>query len=465
MNHFLKSADMKKNFNQLFLIVFILSTSFNLLEGNVSFDTVRQKIVQYGIPFNKVPDPMDVTMYQINIRAFSEGGNFKGIIPRLDSIKDLGINLIYLMPINPVGKLNSVNSPYCLSDYLSVNPEFGSLQDLRELVNEAHKRDMAIILDWVANHTSWDNVWIKNKSWYQQDNSGNIISPPKQNWKDVAQLNFSNNEMRQAMISAMKYWVLTANVDGFRCDYSDGPPFDFWKEAIDTLRNKTGHKLIMLAEGTRKNHYEAGFDYIFGFRTFETLKRIYKSNRGVNFIDSLNISEFQGASEKQGVVRYTSNHDVNGSDGTPLELFDGERGSLAAFTVVAYMKGIPMIYNGQEVGTPYRLTFPFTSKNIQWSNNPGITAEYKKIIAFRNSNEAIRRGKLISYSNEDVCAFEKTMDKQKVLVIVNLRNKDITYKIISELTNSKWENISSGNKLILHEEIPLQPYEYLILKN
>ena len=281
---------------------------------------------QYGKPFTNVPDRRDVTIYQVNMRAFSEEGNFRGVLPRLDSIKALGANVIYLMPHYPVGQVKSVNSPYCIQDYKAVNPEFGTLEDLRAVVDGAHQRGMAVLLDWVANHTSYDHVWIKNKSWYLQDSLGNIISPPGMGWNDVAQLNFNNAAMRLALIDAMKYWVRAANIDGFRCDYSDGPPVDFWKQALDTLKNTFRHNYLMLSEGRRKEHYQIGFDYNFGFGFFENLKRIYRRDRSVLSIDSLNVSDYIGTLPGQQIIRYTSNHDVNGSDGTPLELFGGEKG-------------------------------------------------------------------------------------------------------------------------------------------
>jgi len=205
-------------------------------------------------------------MYQVNIRTFSPEGNLQGVTKRLDAIQSLGANVIYLMPIYPLGEVRSVNSPYCIKDYSLVNEEFGTLDDLRTLVEEAHNRDMAVILDWVANHTSFDNVWVEeHRSWYMQDSGGNIINPPRQNWRDVAQLDFSNQEMRLEMIETMKDWVLKANVDGFRCDYSDGPPYDFWKQAIDTLRAIPNRKLLLMSEGRRSDHFKAGFDYNFGF--------------------------------------------------------------------------------------------------------------------------------------------------------------------------------------------------------
>ncbi len=420
---------------------------------------------QYGKPFNNVPDRQDVTIYQVNMRVFSEEGNFKGVIARLDSIKAMGANVIYLMPHYPVGKARAVNSPYCIQDYKAVNPEFGTLEDLRALVDGAHTRNMAVMIDWVANHTSYDHEWTKNKSWYVQDSAGNIIHPPGTNWRDVAQLNFNNEEMRLALIDAMKYWVYAANIDGFRCDYSDGPPVDFWKQALDTLNNIKTHKLLLMSEGRRSEHYKIGFDYNFGFRFFSTLKNIYERGRSVHAIDSLNVSDYVGTSDGQSIIRYTSNHDVNGSDGTPLELFGGENGSMAAFVVVAYMKSTPMIYGGQEVGTPHRLTFPFTSSKIDWTLNPDLKEEYKLIIAFRNSSEPVRRGGLKSYSTDDICAFTKTLGGKKVLVLSNLRNKPITYSIPSDLANTSWKDAFNGSETTLTHTITLEPYSYIVYQN
>ena len=419
----------------------------------------------YGTPFENVPDRRDVTLYQVNMRTFSKEGNFRGVVARLDSIKALGANVIYLMPIYPIGIFKTSNSPYCVRDYKGINSEFGTLQDLRAIIDGAHSRNIAVILDWVPNHTSYDNAWTSNKTWYLQDSSGNIISPPGTGWNDVAQLNFNNSDMRLAMIKAMKYWVYTANVDGFRCDYSDGPPADFWKQAIDTLRNITSHKLLMLAEGTRSTNFEAGFDYNFGFRFFEKLKDIYEHNLSVRSIDTLNAADNKGATNGQQFIRYITNHDVNGSDGTPLELFGGQSGSIVAFVVAAYMNSVPMIYTGQEVGTPYRLVFPFTTKKIDWTINQDITAEYKKVIGFRNSSNAIRRGEMISYTTDDVCAFTRQHNGEKVFVMSNLRAKTIQYSLPSVVSNSKWIDVMKGGVVNLSEMITLPPYTYLVLKN
>jgi glycosidase len=435
-----------------FIVITLFISCFS-----AGFVTAQQQV-------SYVPERSDVNLYQINIRTFSKDGNLKGILPRLDSIKNLGMNVIYLMPIYPVGKVNAVNSPYCVKDYKLVNEEFGKLEDLKTLVNAIHERKMAVILDWVPNHTSYDHVWIKNKSWYLQDSTGKILSPPGQPWSDVAQLNFNNMDMRAEMISSMKYWVATANVDGFRCDYADGPTYDFWKQAVAELRAIPDHKLLLLAEGKRADHYKAGFDYNFGFTFFEHLKDIYGKNRSVLSIDTINVSDHKGTTNGQQIVRYTTNHDVNGSDGTPQDLFGGQKGSMAAFVVAAYMNSIPMIYNGQEVGTPYKLVFPFTGQKVDWSLNPAVTAEYKKIIAIRNSSAALRTNKVKSYSSDDICAFTKEKDKEKVLVLANLRNKEISYTTPKKLSGSKWTDAISGAVYEVGKNVVLPPYAYLVLK-
>ena len=419
---------------------------------------------RFGTPFDRVPDPRDVSIYQVNMRVFSPEGNFQGVIARLDSIRALGFNVVYLMPIYPVGQKRSVNSPYCIRDYTAVNKEFGTLEDLRHLVEESHARGMAVILDWVANHTAYDHPWTQNKSWYLQDEAGNIISPPGMGWNDVAQLNFKNQDMRNALIAAMKYWVLEANVDGFRCDYSDGPPHDFWKQALDTIRGIKSHSLLLLSEGRRSDHFKAGFDYNFGFRFFHHLKEIFSDKESARVIDTLNTRDYVGANANQRMVRYTSNHDVNGSDGTPLELFGGKKGSMAAFVIAAYMKSVPMLYNGQEVGTPHRLTFPFTSTKIDWTLNPDLKEEYRKLIAFRNSSLAIRRGEMVSFTTDDVCAFTKQEDRERVLVLVNVRNRAITYEVPAAVRGS-WKDAFTKKAMKVSKTMKLEPFQYMVLTN
>ena len=374
------------------------------LLGCILFSTTvyAQDPPQYGTPFAGVPDPRDASIYQVNMRCFSSTRNFQGVINRLDSIKALGVNVIYLMPVYPVGTdAKAVNSPYCIKDLNAVGAEFGTLDDLRRLVDGAHNLGLAVILDWVANQTSWDHPWItQHKDWYKQDGSGNIIQLGS--YADVAALNFSKADMQTAMINAMRYWVFTANIDGFRCDYADNPPISFWQLAITSLRGITTHKLLLLAEGTRSINYSAGFDFNFSFGFYSGLRSIYLNNSAVTKIDNLNSTDYVGAGSNNQVVRYVTNHDVYGSDGSPYNLFGGRNGTLAAQVVIAYMKSVSFIYNGVEVGNTVSMPFPFTSSVINWTQDLTVTTEIKKILALRNISVAIRQGSLTSYDNADV---------------------------------------------------------------
>lgn len=419
------------------------------------------EFVQYGIPFAGVPDAVDAAIYQVNIRQFSATRNLQGVTARLDSIRSLGVNVIYLMPVHPVGMLKAINSPYCVKNYREINPEFGTLADLRTLVDGAHSRGMSVMMDWVANHTAWDHPWMSNKSWYKQDGSGNVVSP--HGWNDVAQLNFNNADMRLEMINVMKYWVYEANVDGFRCDYADGPPASFWKQALDSLRNISTHKLLMLAEGTRSDHFYSGFDFTFGFRFYDALKNVFKSSSVTN-LTGVNAAEYTGAGLTNRVVRYTTNHDVNSSDGTPLELFGGAAGSMAAFVAAAYMKSIPMIYSGQEVGYSQRLSFPFTGTAINWNGNKAMTAEYKKLLAMYNSSTAIRRGTITTYSDASVCAFTRNHETETIFVASNLKNTELSFSLPAEMANTSWKNAFTNEPVTLATRLELQPWQYVVLK-
>ena len=425
---------------------------------------------QYGTPFAGVPNREDAVIYQVNMRAFSQGGNFAGVTARLDSIKALGVNVLYLMPIHPVGQATgsypSYNSPYAVKDHRAVNPEFGTLADLRALVDAAHQRGLAVLLDWVANHTSWDNAWITaHPEWYVRNAAG-AITPVSNNgttYNDVAQLDFANAALRLEMISAMKSWAFTANVDGFRCDYADFQPADFWQQATDTLRHVRTHKLLLLAEGARAANFTAGFDYNFGFGFYGGIKNVFRSSYPATTFDALNTSEYAGAVGTQQVVRYTTNHDVNGSDGTPVTLFGGDAGAMSAFIIASLYKGIPFVYNGQEAGMRTAIPFPFTSVKIQWGAHPDVTRAYKQLLAARAASAALRRGTPTAHSTANVCAFTKTAGTEQAFVLANVRNAATTYAVPAALAGT-WTNALDGSSVAVGASVALPAYGYLVLK-
>jgi len=419
---------------------------------------------QYGTPFTNVPDIADIQMYEVNPRVFSPQKNLDGITARLDSIKKLGINVVWLMPIYQTGSERSVGSPYAIKDYLSIHSDYGNLTDLRELVDKAHALDMAVMLDWVANHTSWDHAWTADKTWYVTDGSGNIVHPPGTNWQDVAELNYANAKMRLEMIKAMKYWALEANVDGFRCDFAAGVPSTFWKQAIDTLRKIPNRDLILFAEAEDKNLLTAGFDLIFGWPFYGKLKDVF-SGQAATQLYGTHQNEYNSLAPGKHILRWTTNHDQHAWDGTPQSIFGSSNAATAAFVIAAYMGGVPLVYNGQEIATPNQLPFfEGTNATINWSINPGIKTEYERILNFRKTNSALRSGALTDYSSNNVAAFVRKDGSEEVLVLVNVRNSNQTFTLPAALAQTNWNNAYTGSAVALGTTVALSGYQYLVLK-
>jgi glycosidase len=414
---------------------------------------------QYGSPFGDVPETEDVVMYEVNLRAFSPA-TIQGVISKLDHIKSLGVNVIWLMPIHPIGTINSVNSPYSVKNYRLVNPEFGTLADLRNLTDQAHQRGMAVILDWVANHTAWDNPWMKYPEWYTREN-GVVIHPQGTNWLDVADLDFNSQDMRKAMISAMKYWVFDANVDGFRCDAADWVPFAFWKQAIDSLNAIPGREIIMLAEGGRSDHFTAGFQMNYAWDFYGKLKSVF-SGQPASGLFTTHTSEYSGIPLGKHKLRFTTNHDESAWDATPMTLFNGKQGALAASVITTFMGGVPMIYGSQEVGRLETLPF-FNNSPVNWTQNPDMLIEYQKIMSFYTGSETAKKGTLTSYPNNDVCTFIRKSETEELVFMVNMRNNPVTYTIPAAIAVHSWENALTGSIFGEDNSIVLEAYEYLIL--
>jgi 1,4-alpha-glucan branching enzyme len=422
-----------------------------------------QDYVQYGSPMLQVPQNDDIVMYEVNLRAFSAQGDLEGVRSRLDEIKSLGTNVIWLMPIFPVGIENSINSPYCVKDFKSVGAEYGTLEDLRNLTTQAHAKGMTVILDWVANHTSWDHPWIQNPGWHTRNNAGQIIHPPGTNWLDVADLNFNNQDMRTAMIDAMRYWILEANVDGFRCDYADGVPFSFWQEAITKLRNTPNRRLIMFAEGERADHFSAGFDLNFGWNFYSKLKSVWNGENASNLMTT-HQQDYTNVPTNKHILRFTTNHDDSAWDATPISLFQGKKGALAASVATIYMGGVPLFYSGQEVGRAQTLPF-FSNVPINWNENPDMLLAYQKIMIPYKTIAASRNGVNSNFSNNQIICFQKTIENQKVLVIVNARNQNVNFMVPNELQNTTWRDTQTESNMNFNTSINLEPFQYLILSN
>lgn len=450
---------MKRINGGLLILIFLIIFSCNKKEDTPEVEPTPEPEVGF-----EIPETDDMIMYEVNLRAFSTSGDLQGVIQGLDHIKSLGANVIWLMPIHPIGEINSVNSPYSVKNYTEVSVEYGSLNDLKMLVEKAHEKDMAVILDWVANHTAWDNPWITNKDWYTQDESGNIISPEGTNWADVADLNFENQEMRVEMVDAMKYWIETADIDGFRCDAADMIPFDFWKQAIDSLNDVTEKDLICLAEGARTDHFSAGFDLNFSWNFYNKLKDVFHGVSTPGILYAIHQQSYNNMPVGKHKLRFSTNHDESAWDATPMVIFNGKKGALAASVITIYLGGVPLMYDGQEVGVTENIPF-FSNSPIDWALNPDMLDEYKKTLSFYASSDVVKKGELVTHTHPSVAVYTRTTGTDQVLVIVNTRDENITYTMSDELVGKNWTDAISGTAFTTDTELDLTSYEYRILKS
>ena len=415
-----------------------------------------------------VPEVADVVMYQVNPRVFAASNSLQAILNRIDSIEDLGVNMIWIMPIYPIGQEKSKNSPYSVRDYKAVAPEYGTVDDLKMLVESCHERGMGVILDWVANHTAWDNVWFKeHPDWYTHDSLGNIIYPPGTDWTDVADLDYNNKDMRAAMIDAMRFWVDSVGIDGFRCDVADQVPVDFWSECIDNLRAAAKpRRLIMLAEGANPDNFKAGFDLNYAWEFMHAIAQVMKGDAKVGQRVKVDQNEYKDLDPGKCKLRFTTNHDES-TKATPVKLYGGVRASMAAFVATTMLHGGMLVYGSQEVGYPEPINF-FKYVPVNWNANPALRDEYKKLIAVYNEHPALRSsGKVIPYDDDEnnVLCVDRVLNNDNVLVIVNVRDKNCSIDVPGLWSDKDVTNLMTGVQTHLGKHITLEPYQYLLLYN
>ncbi len=321
---------------------------------------------------------------------------------------------------------------------------------------------MAVILDWVANHTAWDNPWIyAHPEWYTQNGSGQIVSPAGTTWNDVADLNFSNAEMRLAMIAAMKFWVEETDIDGFRCDAADYVPYDFWLQANTALNAIPDKDLILLAEGARADHFEAGFQMNFAWDFMSNIKNVFNFNQSnVNTLFNTNTNEYAVVPTGKKKLRFTTNHDES-NQATPISVYNGKYGALAASVITIFMQGVPMLYCGQEVGVTLPSNYQGNSV-INWNSNSDMLLAYQKMLVFYNASATARTGTLTNLSSADIAAFQKS-GSEAVLVIVNARSTSGTYTVPTA-QQGNWTNALTNETVSLSNTISLSQYQYLIIK-
>ena len=368
------------------------------------------------------------TIYEVFPRDFSKAGDLKGVTAQLDRLKDLGVTVLWLMPIHPIGekgRKGEYGSPYSIRDYYAVDPNYGTLDDFKKLVAGAHQRDLKVIMDLVANHTAWDSVMMTNKAFYKQDAQGNIISP-EPGWSDVAGLNYANPQLRQYMIAMMKYWVRTCDIDGYRCDVAWAVPKDFWEQARAALE-KIKPDIMMLAEADTPDLLTNAFDLDYSWPLLHALNNVlehgasaaelrktWEQNRRVFPKDALHLRISDDHDEARAVARY------------------GIEGALASSALMFTLDGVPLLYNGMEVGDATESGDPalFYKLPIFWQpkERPPLRDIYRDLIQLRKDYAAFRNHTVTWLDNSDdsrLVTFLRGNDKDQFLVVINLSNRPV----------------------------------------
>jgi glycosidase len=391
-------------------------------------------IAQIPTPYaNDVSRPSEAwvekgIIYEVYTRAFSKEGNFAGVEKRLPELKELGVTILWIMPIHPLGvekRKGTLGSPYSVQDYYGINPEFGTLDDFKALVAAAHKHDMKIVIDLVANHTAWDSKMAKeHPEWFTKDSAGNFI-PPVADWSDVIDLNYNNKELRLYMIEMLKYWVRDIGIDGYRCDVSEMVPVDFWDEAraaLDSIK-----PVFMLSEGMYAEHHLKAFDMTYGWNSYHTMADIFAGKKPAFEMDSVLIRESLSYPKGSLRLRFSSNHDENAWDMPDIQKF-GDDGAKMAAVLTNTFPGVPLLYNGQEVGSREKLGL-FEKHEIDWTKGKEWRDFYTTLYSLRKNNSALAVGDYQFVKNslpDKIYSFIRTDGRNTVLVAVNFSDKQQT---------------------------------------
>lgn len=388
-------------------------------------------------------------VYEIFPRDFSAAGDLNTITARLDELKDLGVDIIWLMPIHPVGQImkkGTLGSPFSVRDFYAINPDYGTTNDFRRLVDQAHQRNMKVVMDIVAGQTSWDSVLMAHPEFYERDANGKII-PPDPAWKDVAGLNYANPDVRQYMIDMMKYWLTDYNVDGFRCDVAPNVPLDFWEEARTALEKVNPQVIILADAGARPELLTNAFDVDSSWNMNYAVDTVINGLQPATYISDSWAHTDKQFPDRALHLRFTDNHEE-----TRAVARYGMNCALAAQVLMMTLDGIPMLYNGMEVGDATESEDPalFEKMPIFWnpSGRPPLRSIYRDLIKLRKHNPAFYDGSvewLDNTAGNQVISFVRHDEKDEFLVLINFSSSDLQGSIAIQDANG-FAPISIGDQ-------------------
>lgn len=412
------------------------------------------------------------TIYEVNLRQYTDAGTFNAFMLEMPRLKSLGVETLWFMPITPIAQKNkkgSLGSYYACSDYTSINPEFGTMDDFKTLVKQAHEMGFKVIIDWVANHTGWDHIWTKeHPDYYLKDSVTNDFHIAS-GMDDIIELDYSNPALRKAMIEAMQFWVKECDIDGFRCDLAFWVELDFWKEArpqVDAIK-----PLFWLGEfdELEKPEYGEAFDASYSWTWMHRTEDFYKKQQPLDSLLSI-LKQYDALGDTTVRAWFTSNHDENSWNGTEFEKYGPMAKPLAVFS--ATWNGIPLLYSGQEIGNTKRIEF-FEKDKIQGSERAAeLTEFYSVLLALKKNSPALQAGEkavqtviLNTTSPENVFAYLRKNGEKEVLVVLNLSaTGNLHFDITDSHVAGVYKNSFSGaaNDFTSAKSFEMQPWEFLV---
>ena len=393
----------------------------------------------------------DAVIYEVNVRQFSEAGDFEGVRAQLPRLRDLGVDILWLMPIHPIGEVNrkgTLGSYYSVKDYYGINPEFGTEDDFRRLVDEAHEMGFHVILDWVANHTAWDNpLATDHPDWYERDWKGDFRPTPWWDWSDIIDLDYSVPEVREYMADAMEYWVREFDIDGYRADVAGYVPLDFWEKVRPRLEQH--RPVFMLAEWQTRDLHQEAFNATYAWEWKDAMQNIARNGAGPQALYGYySANESAWPMDAMRMV-YTSNHDQNSWDGVPGRIYGNAYEPAVVLQFIG--EGIPLIYSGQEAGNTKQLEF-FERDPIRWRDHP-LNALFTKLTQFKSDNRALHNGawgartvKVENTRPQDILTFVREKDGNRVVGIFNLDQRPHSFTFPDSHVEGIYTNFADGSR-------------------
>jgi cyclomaltodextrinase len=412
----------------------------------------------------------NATIYEVNVRQYTPEGTFKAFSQHLPRLKEMGVDIIWLMPINPIGvekRKGSLGSYYSVKDYYGINPEFGTKHDFKELVDKIHSMGMYVIVDWVANHSAWDNALAKeHPDWYTKTPEGNFQPTPWYDWEDIIDFDYEKEGIRKYMTEALKYWVKDFGIDGYRCDVAGFIPVDFWENVrheLDAIK-----PVFMLGEWESRDLHKKAFDMTYSWSLWDKMHAVIKDGKPIGGLIEYMAHDVSTFPKNGYRMTFTENHDKNSWEGNQFSNF-GE-GLEASMVLSATVNGMPLVYSGQEAGLDRSLKF-FDKDLIEWKEHP-FTEIYKKLFSLKHKNHALWNGgyggemiRIFNDKPDQVISFSREKDGDRVIPIINFSKNPVTVKLNSKYQKGGYSELFSREKYELKGDdiLTLGPWKYVVL--